>query len=93
VVCLVPEVTLSLPASLTVSSQPDLASFSGKFKVLSTVADGRSFVDATQRLRPDLVLAEGANHPVQGGGRAVLCGLPPWGADSLGSKRRLTDAC
>lgn len=31
---------------------------SGQFKILSTVTDGRSLVDATQRLHPDLILAE-----------------------------------
>lgn len=30
---------------------------SPKFKILSTVADGRSLVDATSRVHPDLVLA------------------------------------
>jgi len=43
---------------------------SEKFKVLRTVADGRSLVDAAQRLRPDLILT-GLAMPMMNGVEAI----------------------
>lgn len=43
---------------------------SDKFRVLSTVADGRSLVDAAQRLRPDLILT-GLAMPLMNGPEAI----------------------
>lgn len=58
------EVPVLLPPTLVIADAHRIFAaglsklLSGKFRVLSTVADGRSLLDATQRLRPDLVLAE-----------------------------------
>ena len=42
----------------------------GKFRIITTVSDGRSLVDAAQRLRPDLILTELAM-PLMNGLEAV----------------------
>ena len=43
---------------------------SGKFRIVSTVSDGRSLVDAAQRLRPDLILT-GLAMPLMNGLEAI----------------------
>lgn len=67
---------MSLPPSLVIADAHRIFAaglsklLSAKFKILSTVADGRSLVDATQRFHPDLVLAE-VSLPLMNGLEAI----------------------
>ena len=67
---------MSLPPSLVIADAHRLFAaglsklLSEKFKILRTVADGRSLVDAAQRLRPDLILT-GLAMPMMNGFEAI----------------------
>ena len=67
---------MSLPSSLVIADAHCLFAaglsklLSAKFKVLKTVADGRSLVDVAQRLRPDLILT-GLAMPLMNGLEAI----------------------
>ena len=73
-----PEVTMVrvVPPSLVIADAhrlfvAGLSKFlSGKFRIVSTVSDGRSLVDAAQRLRPDLILT-GLAMPLMNGLEAI----------------------
>src|SRR5215472_1180694 len=73
-----PEVTMVrvVPPSLVIADAhrlfvAGLSKFlSGKFRIVSTVSDGRSLVDAAQRLRPDLILT-GVAMPLMNGLEAI----------------------
>ena len=73
---LVSEVTLSIPPSVLIADAHRLFGaglgklLSNKFRILRTVADGRSLVDAAQRSQPDLILT-GLAMPLMNGLEAI----------------------